>query len=67
MTLALVMADLQPRRADLMVGSNPKLSRAKSGEQGEQLRLGNTIFRLKQGVTVIKSIWGAVWKVANVH
>lgn len=49
-----------------MVGSNPKLSRAKSGEWSEQLRLGNTIFRLKQGVTVIKSIWGAVWKVANV-
>lgn len=66
-TLALVVADLQPRRADLMVGSNPTLSRAKSGEQSEQLRLGNNIFRLKQGVTVIKSIWGAVWKVANVH
>lgn len=60
------MANLRPRKVDLLVGNSPKLSRAKNGEQSERLTLGNTIFNLKQGVTIIKLIRGLVGMASNV-
>lgn len=57
---ASLVANLHPQRLDLLVGENPKLFRARNGEQSDRLRLENTIFSLEQGATIIKSIQGLV-------